>query len=64
MILNKQSNPSARWNSEANTWSIGTSDEYRWVHKTEASPWMTLDDALVWIQVRDQEKNSGISKPS
>lgn len=59
MILKKQSNPSARWDSTANTWWIGETHEYQWTdEKTkEYSPWMNLDDALVWIKNRDQEKN-------
>ena len=59
VILKKQSNPSARWDSTANTWWIGESHEYQWTdEKTkEYSPWMNLDDALVWIKNRDQEKN-------
>jgi hypothetical protein len=33
--------------------------EYRWIdeHSSEQSPWMNLDDALLWIIRRDQEKN-------
>ena len=59
MILRKQSNPSARWDFTSNTWSIGTSDVFQWYHENskEHSPWMNLDDALVWITKRDQEKN-------
>jgi hypothetical protein len=59
MILRKQSNPSARWNFESNSWSIGVSMEYQWTDEKskEYSPWMNLDDALVWITKRDQEKN-------
>lgn len=59
MILKKQSNPSARWDHSANSWWIGTSDEYQWVHEKtkEHSPWMNLDEALVWIKERDQKKN-------
>jgi hypothetical protein len=58
MQLKKQSNPSARWNFEANSWSVGESVEYRWEDEKskEHSPRMNLDDALVWIQKRDQEK--------
>ena len=34
--------------------------EYQWIneHADEQSPWMNLSDALVWIQERDQKKNS------
>ena len=58
MQLKKQSNPSARWNFETNSWSVGESHDYQWYHEKtkEHSPWMNLDDALVWIQKRDQEK--------
>lgn len=58
MQLKKQTNPSARWDFSANSWWIGISEEYQWVNEKtkEYSPWMNLDDALVWIQKRDQEK--------
>ena len=38
--------------------------EYRWIdeHSSEQSPWMNLDDALVWIARRDQEKNFETTK--
>jgi len=33
--------------------------EYQWITEksSEQSPWMNLDDALLWIIRRDQEKN-------
>jgi hypothetical protein len=33
--------------------------EYQWITEksSEQSPWMNLDDALLWIIKRDQEKN-------
>jgi hypothetical protein len=33
--------------------------EYQWIDEKslEQSPWMNLDDALLWITRRDQEKN-------
>jgi hypothetical protein len=60
MILKKQSNPSARWDHSANSWFVGETHDYQWYHEKtkEQSPWMNLDDALVWITKRDQEKNS------
>ena len=60
MQLKKQSNPSARWDFEANSWSVGTSDEYRWYHEKtkEESPWMDLDNALIWIRKRDESKET------
>jgi hypothetical protein len=32
--------------------------EYQWVDEKskEQSPWMNLDDALLWIKERDQKK--------
>jgi hypothetical protein len=59
MILKKQSNPSARWNESANSWSIGTADEYQWYHeKTKtSSPWMTFDEALIWIKEYDNQRH-------
>ena len=65
MQLKKQSNPSARWDHKANKWCIGTSDEYQWFHEKtkEHSPWMNLDDALVWIQERDQKKFQEFENP-
>ena len=38
--------------------------EYQWIneHADEQSPWMNFDDALVWIQERDQKKNSNPQK--
>ena len=39
-------------------------EEYQWVNEgtDEESPWMNLDDALVWILKRDQEKNLVLKK--
>lgn len=58
MQLKKQSNPSARWDQEKNSWSIGTSDEYQWFHEKtkEHSSWMDLDDALLWIKEHDEKR--------
>jgi hypothetical protein len=60
MQLKKQSNPSARWDFEANSWSIGTSDEYQWSNERtkEYSPWMDLDTALIWIKKRDESQKT------
>ena len=57
MVLNKQSHPSARWDSSANSWWIGETTEYQWSNpKTkEYSPWLNLDDALLWIINRDEK---------
>jgi hypothetical protein len=63
MILRKQNTQSARWDHNNNKWLVGT-EEYQWFHEKtkEQSPWMNLDDALVWIKKRDQEKNLGSEK--
>ena len=60
VVLRKQSNPSARWDFEANSWSIGTSDEYQWYHERtkEESPWMNFANALIWIRKRDESKET------
>ena len=60
MILKKQSNPSAHWNHSANSWSVGESIEYQWVNEKskEHSPWMNLDDALIWIKEHDESKET------
>ena len=62
MILKKQSNPSAHWDFSANAWSIGTSVEYQWFNERtkEHSPWMTFDDALLWIQEHDRNRNQAV----
>ena len=59
MILKKRNAQTARWDKENNKWLVGTL-EYQWFHEKskEESPWMNLDDALVWIQERDQKKIS------
>ena len=58
MILKKRNAQTARWDHDNNKWSVGTR-EYQWYHERtkEKSPWMNLDDALLWIKKRDQEKN-------
>ena len=63
MILKKRNSQSARWDHDNNKWSVGTM-EYQWTDtkNKEASSWMNLDDALVWIKERDQEKNSNPQK--
>ena len=59
MVLKKQSNPSARWDFKANSWWVGESVEYQWVNEKskEYSPWMNLDNALIWIKEHDEDKN-------
>jgi len=56
MILKKRNAQTARWDHKNNKWLVGT-EEYQWYHERtkEKSPWMNLDDALVWIQERDQD---------
>lgn len=56
MILKRQSNPSAKWYHEANTWWIGESHEYQWedMKNRPVSNWMSLDDALIWIKKHDE----------
>ena len=63
MILKKRNAQTARWDHDNNKWSVGTI-EYQWTDtkNKEWSPWMNLDDALVWIQERDQGKNSNPQK--
>ena len=54
MILNKRNAQTARWDKVNNKWSVGTV-EYQWVDMKNKpiSVWMSLDDALVWIQEYD-----------
>jgi hypothetical protein len=63
MVLNKRNAQTARWDHDNNKWLVGTI-EYQWTDtkNKEWSPWMNLDDALVWIKERDQEKNSNPQK--
>ena len=58
MILKKQSNPSARWDNTANSWWIGESSEYQWTDMKDGpvSPWLTLDNALIWIKEYDRNQ--------
>ena len=58
MILNKQSNPSARWDHQANSWWIGETTEYQWVDQKHrpVSNWMDLDNALEWIKEYDYNR--------
>jgi hypothetical protein len=57
MILNKRNIQSARWDHDNNKWLVGTI-EYQWTDtkNKEWSPWMNLDDALVWIKEHDIRK--------
>jgi hypothetical protein len=63
MILEKRNAQTARWDHDNNKWITGTI-EYQWTDtkNKEWSPWMNLSDALVWIQERDQKKNSNPEK--
>jgi hypothetical protein len=58
MILKRQSNPSARWNKENDSWWVGESYEYRWTDMKErpVSSWLTLECALQWIIEYDERK--------
>jgi hypothetical protein len=64
MILNKRNAQTARWDHDNNKWSVGTR-EYQWFDENtkEESPWMNLDNALVWIKERDQKKNLEFRNP-
>ena len=59
MELKKQSNPSARWDTSANSWWIGESTEYQWTDNKgrPVSTWMNLDNALNWIIDYDTKKS-------
>ena len=63
MILKKRNSQSARWDHDNNKWLVGTM-EYQWTDtkNKEWSPWMNLDDALIWIKERDQGKISNPQK--
>jgi hypothetical protein len=58
VILNKQSNPSARWDHSSNSWWIGETTEYQWVDQKHrpVSNWMDLDNALEWIKEYDYNR--------
>jgi hypothetical protein len=65
MILKKRNTQTARWDKVNDKWLVGT-EEYQWFHERtkEESPWMNLDDALVWIKERDQDAKSPQKKIS
>jgi hypothetical protein len=68
MILKKRSVPSAKWDHENNTWSIGQLVEFCWtdMQNKEISPWIKFSDALQWIIRYDQdhqEKNPKFENP-
>ena len=65
MILKKITTPSAKWDSEANTWWVGTVDEFSWTDMKdyEVSPRMRFSEALQWIIKYDQGKNPKIENP-
>ena len=64
MVLKKHELSTAHWCDETDQWVLCMKKEYRWIdeHSSEQSPWMNLDDALVWITRRDQEKNFETTK--
>jgi len=64
MVLKKHELSTAYWCEETNQWVVGTKKEYQWITEksSEQSPWMNLDDALLWIIKRDQEKNKNEEK--
>jgi hypothetical protein len=64
MVLKKHELSTAYWCEETDQWVVGTKKEYQWIAEksSEQSPWMNLDDALLWIIRRDQEKNFEITK--
>ena len=59
MILKKRNTQTARWDKVNDKWSVGT-EEYQWFHEKskEESPWMNLDDALIWIKEHDESKET------
>ncbi|NBP56456.1 hypothetical protein EBU71_07970 [bacterium] len=65
MILKKITTPSAKWDSEANTWWVGHVDEFSWTDMKdyEISPRMKLGDALKWIIEYDMEKSKSSPEP-
>lgn len=65
MVLKKHELSTAYWCNEKDQWVVGTKKEYQWITEksSEQSPWMNLDDALLWIIRRDQEKNQDPRKP-
>lgn len=64
MVLKKHELSTANWCEETNQWVLSMKKEYQWIaeHSSEQSPWMNLDDALLWIMKRDQEKNFETTK--
>ena len=64
MVLKKHELSTAHWCDETDQWVLCMKKEYRWIDErsSEQSPWMNLDDALVWIARRDQEKNFETTK--
>jgi hypothetical protein len=59
MILKKRNSQYARWDHENNKWIVGNI-EYQWYHEVtkEESPWMNLDDALIWIIEHDRRNSN------
>ena len=58
MILNKRNAQTARWDHSNNKWLVGT-EEYQWVDMKNKpiSAWTNFDDALIWIQEYDRNRN-------
>lgn len=56
VILGRHANMTLRKRTTRTTNSL---EEYQWYHEgtNECSPWMNLDDALVWIKEYDEDKN-------
>jgi hypothetical protein len=59
MYLKKRNTQTARWDKVNDRWQVGTI-EYQWVHykSKEESPWMNLDNALIWIKEHDESKET------
>ena len=57
MVLKKRNSQYARWDHDNNKWIVGNI-EYQWYHEAtkEESPWMSFDNALIWIQEYDNGK--------
>jgi hypothetical protein len=64
MILKKTITPTAKWDSEENTWWVGHVEEFSWADMKdyEVSPRMKLGDALKWIIEYDMEKSKSCSE--
>jgi hypothetical protein len=60
MILEHDKDPvSARWDNEANKWSVGEKTKYRWnnaSNKPESEWFYDISDALQWIKKHDENR--------